>query len=647
MNISKALRRIFNFITFTDIPIWQKLLTFAAGGIAWFIIIALIGLGAATYVNDYSKALTNEIVPQTQASQKLVIKIRGANVSVHRIAIHNDIEMVNKNVKRAKDLLSQVTVMLRSLLEGGRIKDYSDLTGELIEEFQVAPIRKDSLCEKYIKEVSVKNQSIRETLDKLASVKLMGLERGGLSQEDRDLFVNKLKEYDTLTVQSVMLLGKLTSRISALQKQHTEKINTVLRQSMIVFIFVGILAVLLLIVFSHFLKASMTKPIKKITEQIKGLSEGEVDLTKQITVGSKDEIAELSANFNILMQTIHDMNTFKKVIEEDDSLQDVYTRLAKVFHEGLGLDDISVYEVSSMNKNMQLINSPYSREEVCCNREILIDSDLCRARKTGHIVSSITYPEICKQFLLAPEKYHICIPMIIGGTTGGVIQFQFDKTSDEARQKVSPVIQVSCIERQVLKAEQYIKESSAVIEAKRLTSALKESSVKDQLTGLYNRRFLDEYAETLIAGVMRKGNMLALLMCDLDFFKEVNDKYGHAAGDMVLKEAARVIANNARTSDLVVRFGGEEFVVIAYDAKEGDAKEIAERIRKKIEGTKIKASGGLIQKTISIGYSEFPKDTQNFWESIKYADIAMYKAKETGRNRVVRFEREMWTKKEY
>ncbi len=347
------------------------------------------------------------------------------------------------------------------------------------------------------------------------------------------------------------------------------------------------------------------------------------------------------------MQTIHDMNTFKKVIEEDDSLQDVYTRLAKVFHEGLGLDDISVYEVSSMNKNMQLINSPYSREEVCCNREILIDSDLCRARKTGHIVSSITYPEICKQFLLAPEKYHICIPMIIGGTTGGVIQFQFDKTSDEARQKVSPVIQVSCIERQVLKAEQYIKESSAVIEAKRLTSALKESSVKDQLTGLYNRRFLDEYAETLIAGVMRKGNMLALLMCDLDFFKEVNDKYGHAAGDMVLKEAARVIANNARTSDLVVRFGGEEFVVIAYDAKEGDAKEIAERIRKKIEGTKIKASGGLIQKTISIGYSEFPKDTQNFWESIKYADIAMYKAKETGRNRVVRFEREMWTKKEY
>jgi diguanylate cyclase (GGDEF)-like protein len=167
------------------------------------------------------------------------------------------------------------------------------------------------------------------------------------------------------------------------------------------------------------------------------------------------------------------------------------------------------------------------------------------------------------------------------------------------------------------------------------------------MTGLYNRRFLEEYLDTLIAGNMRKGGQIGLLMCDLDFFKEVNDKFGHDAGDAVLKETASVIYRNARAADLVIRFGGEEFLVIVKDAKPGDAEEVAERIRKKIEATKVKTSGQVVQKTISIGYSEFPTDTQNFWEAVKYADIALYKAKEAGRNKVLKFEKEMWTTEAY
>ncbi len=647
MNVSKIFRRMFNLITFTDIPIWQKLLLFAAGGVAWFIIIAFIGLGAVTYITADSEALTNEITPHIKASQKVLIKIRGANVSVHNIAIYNDMDTVNRNVHRAKSLINNVNKILEALLSGGKIEDYSDLSGKLIEEFQVVPVKENALHEKYVKEVLMNSQDLKQLLNELAAVKLTNLEKEGLSPEDKELFMNKLKDYDALTVKAVNIIGQLTASISVLQKQYTKKIHTVLNQSMGMFIFVGILAISLVIAFSYFLKSSITKPIKAITEQIKGLSEGEVDLTKQISVGSQDEIAELSAKFNMLMLTIHDMNTFKKVIEEDDTLQDVYTRLAKVFNEYLGLDNILIYEAADKKNTMQLIRTPYSLEEDCCNREILIDSNLCRAKKTGHKVSSVEYPEICKQFLLTPEKYHICVPMIVGGETGGVVQFQFDKAMNNEHERPSPLLDKYCIERQVIKADQYIKESSAVIEAKRLTSALKESSVRDQMTGLYNRRFLEEYVETLIAGVTRKGGMLGLLMCDLDFFKEVNDKHGHDAGDRVLIETAKIITNNARTSDLVIRFGGEEFLVIANDAREGDAREISERIRKKLEGAKIKAAGGFIQKTISIGYSEFPKDTQNFWESIKYADIALYKAKETGRNRVVKFEKEMWTQKEY
>ncbi len=639
-------KRILNFMTFTDIPIWQKLLLFAGGGIAWFIVIALIGLGAMAYVNDSSKTLTEQVIPHIQASQKLIIQIRGANVSVHNIVIHDEVQIVNDNSRRAGDLLGHVAATLDSLLKGGKIRDYSDLTGELIAEFQLVPIN-NALSVKHVEEVLAKNHNLIKLLDELIAIKLKGLERGGLSPAEKDLFMKKLKEYDTLTVQSVTVLSKLTSSISALQKQYTEKINTVLNQSMVMFIFVGILAVSLLALFSYFLKTSITKPLKAITEQIKVLSEGEVDLSKQITIGSKDEIAELSSNFNVLMQTIYDMNTFKKVIEEDDSLEDVYSRLAKVFYENLGLDDFSILEAADRKNIMEIIHTPYSREEICCNKEILIDSNLCRAKKTGHTVSSIIYPEICKQYLLAPEKFHICIPVIVGGSIGGVIQFQFDKFSSRENEKPTPILNASCLARQILKAEQYIKESSAVIETKRLTGELRESSVRDQMTGLYNRRFLEEYVETLIAGIMRKGGQIGLLMCDLDFFKEVNDKYGHDAGDAVLKETTKVISKNARSADLVIRFGGEEFLVIVNDAKPGDAEEVAERIRKKIETTKVKTSGQVIQKTISIGYCEFPKDTQNFWEAIKYADIALYKAKEAGRNKVLKFGKEMWTTESY
>jgi len=96
-----------------------------------------------------------------------------------------------------------------------------------------------------------------------------------------------------------------------------------------------------------------------------------------------------------------------------------------------------------------------------------------------------------------------------------------------------------------------------------------------------------------------------------------------------------------------VRFGGEEFLVILMDIKEGEAEDVAEKIRKAIEDTKIKIPRGFIQKTISVGISEFPKDTPKLWQAIKYADIGMYKAKNAGRNRIVRFAKDMWTVEEY
>ena len=107
-------------------------------------------------------------------------------------------------------------------------------------------------------------------------------------------------------------------------------------------------------------------------------------------------------------------------------------------------------------------------------------------------------------------------------------------------------------------------------------------------------------------------------MCDLDYFKQVNDTYGHNAGDIVLKETSRVISQSIRASDIVIRFGGEEFLAVLLDVGEG------QRLK------------------ISLGVSEFPADTGTLWSCIKFADVALYRAKEDGRNRSVRFTPDMW-----
>ena len=140
---------------------------------------------------------------------------------------------------------------------------------------------------------------------------------------------------------------------------------------------------------------------------------------------------------------------------------------------------------------------------------------------------------------------------------------------------------------------------------------------------------------------------MGLLMCDLDFFKQTNDTYGHDIGDVVIKETSNIMRKVVRGTDLVVRFGGEEFLVLLLDIKPEDAVEVAEKIRQRVEDMKIKVNGGFIQKTISIGVCEFPTDTQNFWEAVKYADVALYKAKELGRNKVIRFSAEMWAEEKY
>ena len=164
-----------------------------------------------------------------------------------------------------------------------------------------------------------------------------------------------------------------------------------------------------------------------------------------------------------------------------------------------------------------------------------------------------------------------------------------------------------------------------------------EAAITDALTGLHNRRYMESHLGTLAEQASSRGKPLALMMIDIDFFKSINDKYGHDAGDDVLREFAMRIRKSIRGIDLACRYGGEEFVIVMPETDLHVAGIVAERLRRSIAGELFSVSKGAkrIEVTISIGLSMLELKGGSAADVLKRADTALYRAKHNGRNRVV------------
>jgi len=160
----------------------------------------------------------------------------------------------------------------------------------------------------------------------------------------------------------------------------------------------------------------------------------------------------------------------------------------------------------------------------------------------------------------------------------------------------------------------------------------------DPLTGVFNRRQFFEVGLQEFSRARRYGNTLSLLMLDIDHFKGVNDRWGHAAGDQVLQSLVAIISSLIREQDCVGRLGGEEFAVLLPETESAGALASAERLRAAVEQTEIAcatADGGVVRVTVSIGVAASAADDASFEAVLARADKGLYAAKETGRNRVV------------
>lgn len=253
------------------------------------------------------------------------------------------------------------------------------------------------------------------------------------------------------------------------------------------------------------------------------------------------------------------------------------------------------------------------------------ETSSCWALRTGqkHFVEKGDLTAPCSHAETAKSSY-LCVPIMTQGGATGILHLQSIADSAEP------------FEGDLLLISSFAEHVGLAISSLRLQEALRKQSIKDTLTGLYNRRHMDESLERELRRAARADHPVGIIMLDLDHFKNFNDRFGHEAGDSVLREMGNLLSRNVRAEDIPCRFGGEEFFLIlpGTDLRGAGAK--AERLRNQVKKLAVVHQGtsvGMI--TISVGVAAFPMHGLVTTDLIGAADAALYRAKKDGSDRVV------------
>ena len=223
---------------------------------------------------------------------------------------------------------------------------------------------------------------------------------------------------------------------------------------------------------------------------------------------------------------------------------------------------------------------------------------------------------LCQHFVHPPETSTLCVPLMVQGETFGLLSLVGDIGYKNTLSQQQLVVTVG----------EAIKLSLSNI---KLREELREQSIRDPLTGLFNRRYLEESLPRELYRSQRQKTQLCIAMIDLNHFKQVNDTFGHGAGDLVLREVGRILDEQLRNTDISCRYGGDEFLLVLPDSALDDTRQRLEQIRNFIKEQTIRYGKKLLNPiTISIGIASALENNFIARELIRAADEALYAAKQ-------------------
>ncbi len=246
----------------------------------------------------------------------------------------------------------------------------------------------------------------------------------------------------------------------------------------------------------------------------------------------------------------------------------------------------------------------------------------CWALRRGqpHCLHEVGDGTVCRHVGLLNPTAYCCIPLTAQSDTLGVFHIAGEGLTDQATHHMVMAVADQC---------------ALALANLRLRETLRSQSIRDSLTGIFNRRYLEETLEREVRRAARSGQGVGVVMFDVDHFKAFNDRFGHEAGDAVLREVGALLLRSTRGGDVAGRLGGEEFVVLMPDSKVDDARRRADQIRQDVERLRVSMRGEpLGPVTVSAGVAAYPDHGAQPADLLRSADAALYRAKEGGRNRV-------------
>ncbi len=252
------------------------------------------------------------------------------------------------------------------------------------------------------------------------------------------------------------------------------------------------------------------------------------------------------------------------------------------------------------------------------------DTDVCCGLRTGRARwRRMGESEIhCGHFAGAPPESYICVPLAALGETMGFVYLRFSSAE---------TIQLAMAREELI--NEMVELSAMSIAGLNLRAKLENQSIRDGLTGLFNRHFMEISLDRELQRAARQGTTVALLMIDVDHFKTFNDTFGHEAGDQILRELGNCLQDSVRAQDVVCRYGGEEFVVLTPEVNEAAAMARAEDLRERVGQIRMQFRGeSLRQISISVGVALYPDVAHDATDLLRMADRALYQAKTAGRN---------------
>ncbi|MBV8194796.1 MAG: diguanylate cyclase [Candidatus Dormibacteraeota bacterium] len=366
----------------------------------------------------------------------------------------------------------------------------------------------------------------------------------------------------------------------------------------------------------------LQRPLRRLDRAVAALGRGEFDAP--VPTSNDDELSRLGATFEAmrvqLRSTMRATAARASVATELAASQPLETALSRVLHDLRAPmhADAALIVVSGSE-----MADPFSIVEGV--REIDIDRFLSgdgplgegyRFTGPGALVASAA--PASQESQLGMREFCVA-PLRLGKHVHGVLAVANEK---DGFLPADIDLVASTAEQVALALERY-----------RFLAVVQRQASIDDLTGLYNHRFLVDYLGQQVALAERLNAPLAILMLDIDHFKALNDTHGHQAGDTALAAFAQTLVNSVRTSDLAARYGGEEFSVVMYNTSEGEARIVAEKIRRAVGETVIELPDGQrLALTVSIGGAAFPEDTDSAKELLALADEALYRAKRSGRD---------------